>query len=100
MTTFIKLKLNAIWDKTFLGLAIDQVIGNYQSPITAYYFWPRTEAWEQLKLELESKPWISRDEKIRILNAVTDLMNVCMQENNIESISSIKKSFTDINFVK
>lgn len=101
MSNSIKLKLNAIWGKDFLGLAIDQVIGNYHSPITAYYFWPRTEAWEQLKLELESKPWIQRSEKVKVLNSVTELMNFCMQEyNNIESIDRITELFTDISILK
>ena len=39
MDDSIQLKLNAIWGKNFLGLAIDQVIDTYQLPITTYYFW-------------------------------------------------------------
>jgi 30S ribosomal protein 3 len=97
----MKLKLNAIFGKTFVGLAIDQIIGSYSSPITAYYFWPQTEAWEQLNLALEGKPWIQGDEKIKILNSVTKLMNFCMQKyNNTNSMNSLKEYFTDINFVE
>ena len=32
MDDSIQLKLNAIWGKNFLGLAIDQVIDTYQLP--------------------------------------------------------------------
>ena len=101
MDDSIQLKLNAIWGKNFLGLAIDQVINTYQLPITTYYFWPRTEAWEQLRLELELKPWIQNEEKIKVLNSAAKLMNFCMQEyKNTESIKNVKERFTEINFVK
>ena len=62
MANLVRLELKAIWGKNFLGLAIDQNIGTCQLPVTAYYFWPRTEAWEQLRLELELKPWIQEEE--------------------------------------
>ena len=99
MADSIQLKLKAIWGKNFLGLAIEQVIGKYQLPITAYYFWPRTEAWEQLRLELDSKPWLPKEEKIKILNSVARLMNFCMQEYRTnESIEVVKKRFTEVTF--
>jgi len=94
MADSIQLKLKAIWGKNFLGLAIDQVTGTYQLPITTYYFWPRTEAWEQLRLELELKPWIQAEEKVKVLNSAARLMNSCMQEyRNTESIENVKKQF-------
>ena len=101
MSEAVQLKLKAIWGKNFLGLAIDQVIGVYQLPITAYYFWPRTEAWEQLRLELELKPWINEEEKIKVLNSAAKLMNFCMQEyRNTESIEIVKKRFKEVTFSK
>lgn len=99
MVNSTQLKLKAVWGKNFLGLAIDQVIGSYQLPVTTYYFWPRTEAWEQLRLELELKPWIQEEEKIKILNSAAKLMNFCMQEyRNTESIETVKKRFKEITF--
>ena len=101
MSETVQLKLKAIWGKNFLGLAIDQVVGIYQLPITTYYFWPRTEAWEQLRLELELKPWINEEEKIKVLNSAARLMNFCMQEyRNTESIEIVKKRFKEVTFSK
>ena len=97
----MELKLKAVWGKNFLGLAIDQVIGTYPLPITTFYFWPRTEAWEQLRLELELKPWIPEKEKIKVLNSAARLMNFCMQEyRNTESIEVVKKRFKEVTFSK
>ncbi len=30
-----------------------------RSPVTEYYFWPKKDAWEELKTALEARPWIS-----------------------------------------
>jgi len=47
-----QLKLKVLWLKNVLCLAIDQTVIKQSYPLTQYYFWPRTEAWDQLKLEL------------------------------------------------
>ena len=62
-----KLRLKIVWFKDFLGLAIDQVSLKREYSLTPYYFWPKTEAWEQLKLELDSKLWLTQVEKVEIL---------------------------------
>jgi len=55
----LRLRLRVAWFKNFLGLAIDQANSSQQHSLTLYYFWPKTEAWEQLKLELNSKNWLT-----------------------------------------
>ena len=50
-----ELQLKVLWLKNVLGLAIDQKVTKHRYPVTQYYFWPRTEAWDQLKLELDSR---------------------------------------------
>ena len=74
-------------------MSIDQtVIQNHSYPLTQYYFWPRTEAWEQLKLELDSKPWLSEKEKISILNLATDIKLIGAQIEIQNALTLLKIS--------
>ena len=95
-TKQFQLKLKIVWFKNFLGLAIDQVILDQQYSLTPYYFWPKTEAWEQLKLELDSKRWLNSEEKKRILKTAGDIMNYWLSCRNEKSIANLKEDFPDI----
>ncbi|KAG8373725.1 hypothetical protein BUALT_Bualt11G0054600 [Buddleja alternifolia] len=76
-----RLVLKFIWMEKNLGLAIDQVIpgGNGSIPLSPYYFWPRKDAWEELKVMLERKAWISKKEVVVLLNQATDIINLWQQ---------------------
>ena len=95
----VQLKLRVLWLKDFLGLAIDQTVLNESYPLTSYYLWPQTEAWDQIKLELDSKLWVTEPEKIKILNLTTKIINFWPQYRNTESVESISKKFQDISFL-
>jgi 30S ribosomal protein 3 len=94
-----RLRLNIIWFKDFLGLAIDNVdpmdFKKHYS-LTPYYFWPKTEAWKQLKLELDSKLWLTQNEKIEILQIIGDLMNYWLLYRKTKTIFEIKKEFQKV----
>ncbi|KAK2663049.1 hypothetical protein Ddye_001623 [Dipteronia dyeriana] len=69
--------LKFIWMQNDIGIALDQMIpGHGTIPLSPYYFWPRKDAWEELKVLLESKPWISQIERIHLLNQTTDIINL------------------------
>ncbi|KAL5993953.1 hypothetical protein ACLOJK_038310 [Asimina triloba] len=75
-----RLVLKFIWLEKNIGLALDQIIPGYGIiPLSPYYFWPRKDAWEELKTTLESKPWISQKRMIILLNQATDIINLWQQ---------------------
>ncbi|KAJ6772028.1 30S RIBOSOMAL PROTEIN 3 CHLOROPLAST putative-RELATED [Salix koriyanagi] len=75
-----RLVLKFIWMEKNIGLALDQVIpGHGTVPLSPYFFWPRKDAWEELKTTLESKPWISQKKMIILLNQATDIINLWQQ---------------------
>ncbi|KAL8161886.1 hypothetical protein V2J09_013375 [Rumex salicifolius] len=75
-----RLVLKFIWMEKNIGLGLDQAIpGHGTIPLSPYYFWPRKDAWEELKVLLESKPWISQKQMIILLNQATDIINLWQQ---------------------
>ncbi|EXB97159.1 30S ribosomal protein 3 [Morus notabilis] len=75
-----RLILKFIWMEKNIGIGLDQVIpGHGTIPLSPYYFWPRKDAWEELKVLLESKPWISQKQMIILLNQATDIINLWQQ---------------------
>ncbi|GMN57084.1 hypothetical protein TIFTF001_026197 [Ficus carica] len=75
-----RLVVKFIWMEKNIGIALDQMIpGHGTIPLSPYYFWPRKDAWEELKVLLESKPWISQKQMIILLNQATDIINLWQQ---------------------
>ena len=95
----IQLKLKIAWFNNFLGLSIDQVNSNQQYPLTPYYFWPKTEAWELLRLDLNSKGWLSQEEKFKILQITGDVMEYWLSYRDIKTCKNLQEDFTEIEVV-
>ncbi|GAA0146242.1 hypothetical protein Leryth_020613 [Lithospermum erythrorhizon] len=75
-----KVVLKFIWMEKNIGLALDQELPEHGIvPLCSYFFWPRKDAWEELKTTLESKPWISQKKMIILLNQATDIINLWQQ---------------------
>ena len=100
LVVIVQLELKILWSNNFLGLAIDQISVRSRLPITSYYFWPKTDAWEQLKIELAFKPWIKDKEKVCILNSAAEVMNFWQTNRNSETFKDAINHFPEVNFVK
>jgi 30S ribosomal protein 3 len=84
----LNFKFNILWLENSLGIAIDQVSSHTNIPLTSYYFWPRNDVWEQIRIELNTRKWINKNEKIYILNSVTKILNSWQEKAKGEAIQS------------
>ncbi|KXZ53628.1 hypothetical protein GPECTOR_6g545 [Gonium pectorale] len=93
-------RLNLLWNVNTLGIAIDQVYSRGQvSPLTEYFFWPRQDAWEDLRQNLEARPWISERDRIVLLNRMTEIINYWQEEDQKPPIEAARAKFTDCLFI-
>jgi len=90
-----KFTLKVLLLKHNIAFSVDHVVKKGLSPLTSYFFWPRNDAWTQIKQELESKPWISNNDKIDILNKVTALINYWQENNQASSLNKVEKEFPE-----
>jgi len=90
--------LNFMWLDKNIAVAVDQVFGKgHRSPVTEFFFWPRKDAWEELKASLESKSWIAEREKVLLLNRCTEVINYWQDENK-HSLGEAQEKFPDCKF--
>ncbi|CAN0928850.1 30S ribosomal protein 3, chloroplastic [Linum grandiflorum] len=70
-----RIVLQFLWMEDVIGVALNQVIPRHGTiPLTPYHFWPYQDACQELKVFLESKPWISHKQMSILLNQLTELI--------------------------
>lgn len=93
-----KFTFKILWLENNIAIAIDHIVGKSFSPLTSYFFWPRNDAWDQLKTDLESKPWISDNEKVELLNQATEIINFWQEKGKNKSILQAQERFPNFIF--
>lgn len=90
--------MKVLWLESNIAIAVDQQVGKTTSPLTVYFFWPRTDAWDQLKVELQSKPWISEIDRVALLNQATEIINYWQGEKQKILLTDLQALYPDIVF--
>ena len=83
-----KFNLSILWLENKLGIAVNQIQAGEQIPLTNYFFWPQNDAWDQIRNELDTKPWITNANKAELLNATATIMNQWQDSINNESTAN------------
>jgi len=99
--TVHRFSLKFLWlDKT-IAFSLDQRVGNRFVPLTDFYFWPQTDAWEGMKEFLEGEDFINQEESIFILNQITEVINLWQDKdlNYAKNFSVISKKFPLVSFL-
>jgi hypothetical protein len=88
------LQLNIVYSDEKIGFAVNQILASESIPLTKYYYWPQTDAWRHLRIDLETKPWITFNQRLELLNLAVTIMGLWPNnELQLSKQTTITKSF-------
>lgn len=93
--------LKFLWLEKSIAVCLDQKIGDRTTPLTEYFFWPQKDAWEEMKIFLETKSWVTENESILLLNQVTEVINDWQGKDAVQrkDITKLREKFTNSFFI-
>lgn len=96
-----KLVLKVLCLENRIAISLDQSLSEKNIPITEYFFWPQSDAWDDLCRFMESKKWIDSIERIYILNILTDLIDYWGENSSLEQkdLPVLLEKFPSVVFV-
>lgn len=96
-----KFSLKFLWMDKTIAFCLDQRVGTKLVPLTGFYFWPQTDAWEGMKEFLENQDFINQDESVYILNNITEVVNFWQDKDSLseKDLYSLRDKFRFINFL-
>jgi 30S ribosomal protein 3 len=95
-------KLKFIWfGNKGIAVALNQKFSNKFLPVTEYFFWPRSDAWDEMRVCLKAKHWISPNDLVLILNQLTEVINFWQDRNDLqnEKFNQVKEQFASCDFI-
>lgn len=93
--------LNFLWLDKSIAVSLDQRVEGGNIPLTEYYFWPKHDAWEEVRIYLSNCAWISEYESIVILNNITEVINywqAMIDSERIKEFSNLSEVFPSSRF--
>lgn len=95
-------RLKFLWFGTKgIAVALNQTYLGKSLPITEFFFWPRSDAWDDMRICLKAKLWISPNDLVFILNQLTEVINFWQDNNDfpVDKIGQLKEKFPQSDFV-
>lgn len=84
-----QLNLKFLWLEKSIAVALDQRISDRSTPLTEFFFWPQTDAWEEVKSFLEKSTWVDQNDSVVLLNQLTEVINEWQEKSDAAKVDFV-----------
>lgn len=92
-----RFNLKFIWLENSLAVCLNQQVGKKYIPLTYFYFWPQTDAWNGLNVFLKNSKFISESERANLLNEIGEVITFWQEKNKssqtAQNISQLSEKY-------